>query len=132
MLNSSFAGRPGLCGPAATGITAARHGHDCDCAQAPVRLVACRAAGVVTCSRLVVCKIRPQARGPVPVQLLATHAYPASDGWHGQFKFSWLSTEAHSLRDKSYGEADHGYDTQRDQLHRHSPNLNAKPAAAPE
>ena len=43
-----------------------------------------------------------------------------------------MSTEAHSLRDKSYGEAYHCYDTQRDQLHRHSPNLNAKRAAAPE
>ena len=61
MLNSSFAGRPGLCGPAATGITAARPGHDCDCVQAPVRLVACRAAG----SRLVVSKI-PGAPGPGP------------------------------------------------------------------
>ena len=79
MLNSSFAGRPGLCGPAATGITAARPGHDCDCAQAPVRLVACRAAG----SRLVVSKI-PRALDPVPVWLLA---YPASDGWHSQFKW---------------------------------------------
>ena len=126
MLNSSFAGRPGLCGPAATGITAARPGHDCDCAQAPVRLVACRAAG----SRLVVSKI-PRARDPVPVWLLATHAYPASDGWHSQFKFSWLSTEAHSPRDKSYVVADHGYDTQRDPRHRHSPNLNAKRAAGP-
>jgi len=57
------------------------------------------------------------------LMLLATHA---------EFKFSWLSSEAHSLRDKSYGEADHGYDTQRDPLHRHSPNLNAKLAAAPE
>ena len=132
MLNWTFARRPGPGGPAATGITVARPGHDCDCAQAPARLVACRAAGVVTCSRLVVRKIRPLARGPVPVRLLVTHAYPASDGWHGQFKFSWLSTEAHSLRDKSYGEADHGYDTQRDPLHRHSPNLNAKRAAAPE
>ena len=71
MLNRSFAGRPGLGGPAATGITVARPGHDCDCAQAPVRLVACRAAG----SRRVVSKI-PRARDPV---LLATHAYPASD-----------------------------------------------------
>ena len=125
MLNSSFAGRPGLCGPAATGITAARPGHDCDCAQAPVRLVACRAAG----SRLVVSKIPgPRARKTVPVWLLATHAYPASDGWHGQLKFSSLSTEAH--RDKSCGEADHGYDTQRDPWHRHSPN--AKRAAGPE
>ena len=52
--------------------------------------------------------------------LLATHA---------EFKFSWLSSEAHSLRDKSYGEADHGYDTQRDPWHRHSPN--AKRAAGP-
>ena len=94
---------------------------------APVRLVACRAAGVVTCSRLVVCKIRPWARGPVPVRLLATHAYPASDGWHDRFKFSWLSTEAQ--RDKSCGEADHGYDTQRDPWHRHSPD--AKRAAGP-
>ena len=108
---------------------------DCDCAQAPVRLVACRAAGVVACSRLVAAKLEyagPRARGPVPVRLLATLAYPASDGWHSQFKFSWLSTEAHSLRDKSYGEADHGYDTQHDPLHRHSLNLNAKLAAAPE
>ena len=127
MLNWTFARRPGPGGPAATGITVARPGHDCDCAQAPVRLVACRAAGVVTCSRLVVCKIRPWARDPVPVRLLATHAYPASDGWHGQFKFSWLSTEAH--RDKSCGKADHGYDTQRDPWHRHSPN--AKRAAGP-
>ena len=127
MLNRSFAGRPGHCGPAATGITAARPGHDCDCAQAPVRLVACRAAG----SRLVVSKI-PRARETVPVWLLATHAYPASDGWHSQFKFSWLSTEAHSPRDKSYVVADHGYDTQRDPRHRpHSPNLNAKRAAGP-
>ena len=111
----------------------ARPGHDCDCAQAPVRLVACRAAGVValTCSRLVVRKIRPQARGPVPVRLLATHAYPASDGWHSQFKFSWLSTEAHSPRDKSYVVADHGYDTQRDPRNRRSPNLNSKRAAGP-
>ena len=132
MLNWTFAIRPGPGGPAATCITVARPGHDCDCVQAPVRLVACRAAsaGVVTYSRLVVRKIRPLARGPVLVRLLATHAYPASDGWHGQFKFSWLSTEAHSLRDKSYGEADHGYDTQRDPRHRpHSPNLNAKRAA---
>jgi len=127
MLNCTFAGRPGPGGPAATGIMIARPGHDCDCAHAPVRLVACRAVGVVTCSRLVVCKIRPRTRGPVPVRLLATHAYPASDGWHGQFKFSWLSTEAH--RDKSCGEADHGYDTQRDPWHRHSPN--AKRAAGP-
>ena len=129
MLNCTFAGRPGPCGPAATGITVARPGHDCDCAQAPVRLVACRAAGVVTCSRLVVCKIRPWARGPVPVRLLATHAYPASDGWHGRFKFSWPSTEAH--RHKSCGKADHGsgYDTQRAPWHRHSPN--AKRAAGP-
>ena len=58
---------------------------------------------------------------------MATSAYPASDGWHGQFKFSWLSTEAH--RDKSCGEADHGYDTQRDPWHRHSPD--AKRAAGP-
>ena len=127
MLNCTFAGRPGPCGPATTAITVARSGHDCDCVQAPVRLVACRAAGVVTCSRLVVSKIRPWARGPVPVRLLATHAYPASDGWHGRFKFSWLSTEAQ--RDKSCGEADHGYDTQRDPWHRHSPN--AKRAAGP-
>ena len=97
MLNRSFAGRPGLCGPAATGITAARPGHDCDCAQAPVRLVACRAAG----SRLVVSKI------------------------------SWLSTEAHSERDKSCCVADHGYDTQRNPRHRHSPILNAERAAGP-
>ena len=113
MLNSSVAGRPGLCGPAATGITAARPGHDCDCAQAPVRLVACRAAG----SRLVVLAAKypgPRARDPVPVWLLATHAYPASEGWHSQFKFSWLSMEAHSPRDKSYVVADHGYDTERD------------------
>ena len=107
----------------ATGITVARPGHDCDCAQAPVRLVACRAAG----SRLVVSKI-PRALDPVPVWLLA---YPASDGWHGQFKFSWLSTEAHSLRDKSYVVADHGYDsdTQRGPWHKNSPN--AKRAAGP-
>ena len=122
MLNWTFARRPGPGGPATTGITVARPGHDCDCAQAPVRLVACRAAG----SRLVVSKI-PRAWETVP-----THAYPASDGWHSQFKFSWLSTEAHSLRDKSCGVADHSYDTQRDPLHRHSPNLNAKRAAAPE
>ena len=133
MLNSSFAGRPawpGLCGPAATGIMADRPGHDCDCAQAPVRLVACRAAG----SRLVVSKIpgtRARDPGPVPVWLLATHAYPASEGWHSQFKFSWLSMEAHSPRDKSYGVADHGYGTQRDPRHRHSSNLNAKRAAGP-
>ena len=76
MLNCTFAGRPGPCGPATTGITVtvARPGHDCDCAQAPARLVACRAAGVVTCSRLVVCTIRHRARGPMPVRLLATHA----------------------------------------------------------
>ena len=89
MLNWTFARRPGPGGPAATGITVARPGHNCDCAQAPVRLVAC-AAGVVTCSRLVVCKLEiwPQARGSVPLWLLATHAYPASDGWHGQFKLT--------------------------------------------
>ena len=111
MINCTFAGRPGPCSPAATCITVARPGHNCDCVpvQAPVLLVACRAASVVTRSRLVVRKIRPRALGHVPVRLLATHAYPASDGWHGQFKFSWLSTEAH--RDKSCGEADHGYDT---------------------
>ena len=57
MLNWTFARRPGPGGPAATGITVARPGHDCDCVQAPVRLVACRAAGVVTCSRLVVRKM---------------------------------------------------------------------------
>ena len=74
MLNWTFARRPGPGGPAATDIMVARPGHDYDCAQAPVRLVACRAAGVVTCSRLVVCKIRPRARGPVPVRLLATLA----------------------------------------------------------
>ena len=96
------------------------------CTQAPVRLVACRAAG----SRLVVSKI-PRARETVPVWLLATHAYPASDGWHSQFKFSWLSTEARSPRDKSYVVADHGYDTQRYPRHWHSPNLNSKRAAGP-
>ena len=84
MLNCTFAGRAGPGGPAAvpaTGITVARPGHDLDCAQAPVRLVAYRAAGVVTrtCSRLAVREIRPQALGPVSVRLLATHAYPASD-----------------------------------------------------
>ena len=61
MLNWTFARRPGPGGPAATGITVARPGHDCDCVQAPVRLVACRAAG----SRLVVSKI-PGAPGPGP------------------------------------------------------------------
>ena len=118
ILNCTFAARQGPCGPAATGITVALPRHYCGCAQAPVRLVACRAAGVVTCSRFVVRKIRPLARGPVPVLLLATHTYPASDGLHGQCKFRWLSMEAH--RDKSCGEADHGYDTQRDPWHRHS------------
>ena len=114
MLNCTFAERPGPCSPAATGITVARPGHDCDCAQAPVWLAACRAAGVVTRSRLVVHKtwIRPWARGPVtvPVRLLATRAYPTNDGWHAsaQFKFSWLRMEG---GDKSRGEADHDYDT---------------------
>ena len=113
MLNCTFAERPDPSSPSATGITVARPGHDCDCVQAPVRLVACRAASVVTRSRLVVRKIQAWARGPVPVRLLATHAYPTSDGWHasGQFKFSWLRMEG---GDKSCGEADHGYDTQRD------------------
>ena len=61
MLNWTFARRPGPSGPAATGITVARPGHDCDCAQAPVRLVACRAAD----SRLEVSKIPgPGAPGP--------------------------------------------------------------------
>ena len=82
MLNVTSASRPGPYGPAATGITVAWPGHDCDCVQAQIRLVACKAAGIVTCSRLVVCKIRLLARGPMQVRLLATHAYPASDGWH--------------------------------------------------
>ena len=56
MLNCTFAESPGPGSPAATGNTVARPEQDCYCAQAPVRLVACRAAGVVTCSRLVVSK----------------------------------------------------------------------------
>ena len=83
MLNWTFARRPGPGGPAATGITVARPGHDCDCAQAPVRLVACRAAGVVTCSRLVVRKIRlgPRAGSTVGIatwQLM--HTQQVTDG----------------------------------------------------
>ena len=78
MLNVTVtsAWRPGPYGPAATGITVAWPGHDWDSVQAPVRLVACRAAGVVICSRLVVRKMRPLARGPRagPVWLLATPA----------------------------------------------------------
>ena len=70
MLNCTFVRRPDPYVSPATGITVAWPGHDCDCAQAPIRLVACRAAGVVTCSRLVVRKIRPLALGPVPVRLL--------------------------------------------------------------
>jgi len=87
MLYSTFSGRPGSSASAASDITVARPGHNSDCAQAPVGFVACSTAGVVTCSRLIVRKVRPRARGAVTVGLLATHAYPASDRWHGQFKF---------------------------------------------
>ena len=90
MLYSTFSGRPGSSAASASDITVARPGHDSDCAQAPIRLVACSTAGVVTCSRLVVRgKIRPRARGAVAVWLLATHAYPASDRWHGQFNLKF-------------------------------------------
>ncbi len=78
MLNvSTSAWRPGPGGPAATCITVAWPGHDWDSVQAPIWLVACRvAAGVVICSRLLVRKTRPRARGPRagPVWLLATPA----------------------------------------------------------
>jgi hypothetical protein len=85
LLNCTFAERPlrpGPCSPAATSITVARPGHNCDCVQAPVRLVACRAAGVVTCSRLVVCKIciLPWARGPVTVPWQPMHTQRMTDG----------------------------------------------------
>ena len=67
MFNCTFAARPVPGGPAATGITVAWPGHDCDCAQAPFRLVACRAAGVVTCSRLVVSNLNTTHwQGPWP------------------------------------------------------------------
>ena len=100
MLCYTFARRPGPRAPAASGITIAWPGHHSHCAQAPVRLVAYSAAAVVTCqcSRLVVRKIRSRARGPV--WLLATHAYPASDGLHGQFKFCRL-TQSDWLRESS-------------------------------
>ena len=66
MLNCTFAGRPGPGGPAATGITVTRPGHDCDCVQAPVRLVACRAAGVVTSDMQQTCSPGPQNTTPDP------------------------------------------------------------------
>ena len=52
MLNCTFAGRPGPCGPAATGITVAWPGHDCDCVQAPFDLLnAGRSDMQQTCSQ---------------------------------------------------------------------------------
>ena len=67
MFNCTFAARPVPGGPAATGITVAWPGHDCDCAQAPFRLVACRAVDVVTCSRLVVSNLNATHwQGPWP------------------------------------------------------------------
>ena len=50
MLNWTFARRPGPGGPAATGIMVARPGHDCDCVQAPVRLVCGHSDMQQTCS----------------------------------------------------------------------------------
>ena len=50
-------GSPGTSSTAASSIPVTRPGHDFDCAQAPMRLVACRGAGIVTCCRLVVSKI---------------------------------------------------------------------------
>jgi len=77
--------RPGACGSPASCITVTGPGHDGDCAQAPIRLVAYRTAGIVACCRLVVRKIR--RRAAVAVGLLTAHAHPASDGRHGQIKF---------------------------------------------
>ncbi len=68
MLNyyvTCFVRRPAPYGPAATGITVAWlpwPGHNWDSVQAPIQLVACRAAGVVICSRLVVLKMRQRAK----------------------------------------------------------------------
>ena len=87
--------RPGACCSPASGITVAGPGHDGDCAQAPIRLVAYRTAGVVARCRLVVRKKR--CRAAIPVGLLTAHAHPASDGLHGQIKF-WvgLTEDAHT------------------------------------
>ena len=54
---SSTWGSPDTCSAAASSIPVTRPGHDFDCAQAPMRLVAYTGASIVTCSRLVVSEI---------------------------------------------------------------------------
>jgi len=98
--------RPGACCSPASGITVAGPGHDGDCAQAPIRLVAYRTAGVVARCRLVVRKKR--CRAAIPVGLLTAHAHPASDGLHGQIKF-WIGLTKDAHTDE--GDTDHWYDT---------------------
>ncbi len=73
ILYHTSVGRPGTRASGATaasGITVARPGNDCDCVQAPVRPVACCIAGVVTriCTKRLVLEavgpIRTEAEGP--------------------------------------------------------------------
>ena len=114
---SSTWGSPDTCSAAASSIPVTRPGHDFDCAQAPMRLVACTGASIVTCSRLVVSEIWDWTWTGGVARLVAAHADPASDWRHGrqleQLEWTWPGWNASGSYDgdSKDGDTDHSYDT---------------------